>query len=118
MEPIFAEGIETKVFFCFCGTHFCEGPGVPWTLGLQSNPTWAYKCWSFGLWDCNPILRRHTNVDQLNSGITVHGTDMHQQESVLDASTFCLLWFGRVGLSSPQEKPSTRGFYLSTTKIK
>ena len=43
-------------YFCvfFCGTHFCEGPGVPWTLGLQSN------------------LRRHTHVDQLNSGIAVH----------------------------------------------
>ena len=38
----------------FCGTHFCEGPGVPWTLGLQSNPTQAYKCGSVELWDCSP----------------------------------------------------------------
>ena len=56
-EPIFAERIETKVFLFlrfFCGTHFCEGPGVPWTLGLQSNPTQAYKCGSVELWDCSP----------------------------------------------------------------
>ena len=35
----------------FCGTHFCEGPGVPWTVGLQSNPTQAYKCGSVELWE-------------------------------------------------------------------
>ena len=30
-----------------------------------------------GLWDCIPFLHRHTNVDQLDSGIAVHGTDKH-----------------------------------------
>ena len=39
-----------------------KDPGVPWTLGLQS------------------ILLRHTNVDQLDSGIAVHGTDTNKQE--------------------------------------
>ena len=29
-----------------------------------------------GLWDCSPYLHRHTNVDQLDSGIAVHSTDL------------------------------------------
>ena len=37
-----------------------------------------------GLWDCNPFLHRHTNVDQLDSGIAVHSTDKHQLARVSD----------------------------------
>ena len=29
-----------------------------------------------GLWDCSPYPHKNTNVDQLDSGIAVHGTDM------------------------------------------
>ena len=27
---------------------------IIWTVGLQSNPTQAYKCGSVELWDCSP----------------------------------------------------------------
>ena len=48
LRNTFLRSVLRQEFFLFlrffCGTHFCEGPGVPWTLGLQSNPTQAYKC--------------------------------------------------------------------------
>ena len=94
-EPIFAERIETKMFFIFA-FFFAE-------------PIFAKGLGYLGLWDCSPILHRHTNVDhldcgiavqsysailhrhtnvdRLNSGIAVHSTDKHQQASVSDAST-------------------------------
>ena len=52
-EPIFAELIETKVFFIFAEPIFAKGLGY------------------LGLWDCSPILHRHTNVDHLDCGIAV-----------------------------------------------
>ena len=33
-----------------------------------------------GLWDCSPFLHRHTNADQLDSGIVVHSTDMQSKK--------------------------------------
>ena len=42
-------GIGVDSFCCYC-----KKPCVPWTLGLQSIPTQAYKCRSVGLWDCSP----------------------------------------------------------------
>ena len=74
-EPIFAERIET-IFFIFL-RFFLRNPflrrawgtldsgiavqsytGIQmliiWTVGLQSNPTQAYKCGSVELWDCSP----------------------------------------------------------------
>ena len=37
-------------------------------------------------WNCSPFLHRHTNVDQLDSGIAVHSTGKHQQARVSDDS--------------------------------
>ena len=56
-EPIFAERIETKVFFIFAF--------------LFAEPIFAKGLGYLGLWDCSPILHRHTNVDHLDCGIAV-----------------------------------------------
>ena len=54
-----------------------------------------------GLWDCIPFLHRHTNVDQLDSGIAVHSTDKHQQA-----------WFRST--SPPRRDPRPAGLLLCT----
>ena len=51
---------QKLIFFCILGIGvdsyccYCKKPCVPWTLGLQSIPTQAYKCQSVVLWDCSP----------------------------------------------------------------
>ena len=39
-----------------------------------------------GLYDCSPFPHKHTNADQLDSGIAVHSTDKHQRARVSDDS--------------------------------
>ena len=65
-EPIFAERIETKGFFIFAL--------------LFAEPIFAKGLGYLGLWDCSPILHRHTNVDHLDSGIA-HPIPSHPNAS-------------------------------------
>ena len=94
-EPIFAERIETKVFFIFAFFFaepiFAKGLGY---LGLWDCSPILHRHTNVDHLDCgiavqsySPILHRHTNVDRLKSGIAVHNTDKHQQANVSDAST-------------------------------
>ena len=53
-----------------------------WGLGFAHFVVTTKDQAYLGLWDCSPFLHMHTNVDQLDSGIAVHSTDMHQQASV------------------------------------
>ena len=61
-----------------CGGYTKKKCGVFCVLGI-SLIYFVATARDSGLWDCNPFLYRHTNVDQLDSGIAVHGTDTHQQ---------------------------------------
>ena len=71
-EPIFRRVLDQK--FIFCGFFFAF-----WGLGLIHFVATARNHACLELWDCSPFLHRHTNVDQLHSGIAVHSTDKHQQ---------------------------------------
>ena len=67
-----------------------------WGLGLIPFVATARNRAYLGLWDCSPFL--HTNADQLDSGIAVHGTtDKHQQA-----------WFMSTSFSTNQQTNLTR----------
>ena len=80
---------QKQFFLCdfFCGTDFCAGCWTKiflrffafWGLGLIHFVATARNRAYIGLWDCSPFLHRHTNVNQLDSGVAVHSTDKHQQ---------------------------------------
>ena len=58
-------------------------------------PGWVLPLFSLGypgLWDCSPFLHRHTNVEQLDSGIAVHSTNTQtntEQLQIIHAHQFC-----------------------------
>ena len=112
LRKIFAtQPKKAKKYFTFCGFFFCRMQFcltqsktffiVPFILRLVSfcffwggggNGSFIFVPlkkgpevpWTPGSWDCSPLLHRHTNVDQLDSGIKVHSTDKHQQANVSD----------------------------------
>ena len=61
---VFVFGLLLGAALCHSFRCFRKGPGVPWTLGLQSIPPQAHKCASVGLWDCSP---QHRHADQQSS---------------------------------------------------
>ena len=83
-NPFLRRVLDQKLIF-FAGFFF-----VFWGLGLIHFVATARNCAYLGLWDCSPFLHRHTNVDQLDSGIAVHSTDKHQQA-----------WFRSTSVSEP-----------------
>ena len=69
-NPFLRRALRQKLFFFAFVFAF-------WGLVLIHFVATARDRAYLGLWDCSPFLHRHKNVDQLDSGIAVHGTDKH-----------------------------------------
>ena len=54
----------------------CGGGGGLWFIHFDATEK---DLGYFGIWDCSPFLYRHTNVDELDYGIAVHGIDKKTQ---------------------------------------
>ena len=61
-NPFLRRVLDQKLFFLRFFFAF-------WGLGLIHCVATAGNRVYLGLWDCSPFLHRHTNVDQLDSGL-------------------------------------------------